>query len=415
MDIAIAGGGIGGLTLALALHQRGLACRVYESAPEVRELGVGITLLPHAMRVLTALGLGESLASQGIENRESCFFNRFGQLIYSEPRGRIAGYPVPEVGIHRGRVHLTLWRAAVERLGAERLVSDHHCVGLEQSGGRVTLRFRSTQTGAAREPITADVVVACDGVNSAVRRQFYPDDPLCFGGINTWRGVTRAKPFLTGRSYVRVGSIQRGNLVIYPIADDVDGDGRQLINWTSQVAQPGYERNDWNKPGRLEDFLPIYAGWTFDWLDIPDLLRRSDVIFEYPMVDRDPIDRWTFGRVTLLGDAAHPMYPRGSNGAAQAILDARALADRLAAGGDPAAALAAYEAARSGPTARVVRTNREQPPDYLIRRVEELVGDAPFDDLDRYISRAELRGFSEEYKRVTGFTRDDVTEPERPA
>ncbi len=415
MDIAIVGGGIGGLTLALALHQRGLACRVYESAPEVRELGVGITLLPHAMRELTALGLGESLASQGIENRESCFFNRFGQLIYSEPRGRIAGYPVPEVGIHRGRVHLTLWRAAVERLGAERLVSDHHCVGLEQSGGRVTLRFRSTQTGAAREPITADVVVACDGVNSAVRRQFYPDDPLCFGGINTWRGVTRAKPFLTGRSYVRVGSIQRGNLVIYPIADDVDGDGRQLINWTSQVAQPGYERNDWNKPGRLEDFLPIYAGWTFDWLDIPDLLRRSDVIFEYPMVDRDPIDRWSFGGVTLLGDAAHPMYPRGSNGAAQAILDARALADRLAAGGDPAAALAAYEAARSGPTARVVRTNREQPPDYLIRRVEELVGDAPFDDLDRYISRAELRGFSEEYKRVTGFTRDDVTEPERPA
>jgi 5-methylphenazine-1-carboxylate 1-monooxygenase len=415
MDIAIVGGGIGGLTLALALHQRGLACRVYESAPEVRELGVGITLLPHAMRELTALGLGESLASQGIENRESCFFNRFGQLIYSEPRGRIAGYPVPEVGIHRGRVHLTLWRAAVERLGAERLVSDHHCVGLEQSGGRVTLRFRSTRTGAAREPIIADVAVACDGVNSAVRRQFYPDDPLCFGGINTWRGVTRAKPFLTGRSYVRVGSIQRGNLVIYPIADDVDGDGRQLINWTSQVAQPGYERNDWNKPGRLEDFLPIYAGWTFDWLDIPDLLRRSDVIFEYPMVDRDPIDRWTFGRVTLLGDAAHPMYPRGSNGAAQAILDARALADRLAAGGDPAAALAAYEAARSGPTARVVRTNREQPPDYLIRRVEELVGDAPFDDLDRYISRAELRGFSEEYKRVTGFTRDDVTEPERPA
>ncbi|HEX7788240.1 MAG TPA: FAD-dependent monooxygenase, partial [Methylomirabilota bacterium] len=290
----------------------------------------------------------------------------------------------------------------------ERLVGDHHCLGLEQSGERVTLHFRSTATGAPRAPVTADLVVACDGVNSAVRRQLYPDEQLCFGGINTWRGVTRARPFLTGRSYVRVGSIERGNLVIYPIADDVDGDGRQLINWTSQVAQPGYERNDWNKPGRLEDFLPIYAGWTFDWLDIPDLLRRSDVIFEYPMVDREPIDRWTFGRVTLLGDAAHPMYPRGSNGAAQAILDARALADRLAAGGDPAAALSAYEAARSGPTARVVRTNREQPPDYLIRRVEELVGDAPFDDLDRYISRAELQGYSEQYKRVTGFARDDV-------
>src|SRR5215467_12895846 len=288
MDIAIVGGGIGGLTLALALHQRGLSCRVYESAPEVRELGVGITLLPHAMRELTALGLGDALASQGIENRESCFFNRFGQLIYSEPRGRTAGYPVPEVGIHRARVHLTLWRAAVERLGADRVLTDHQCVGVDQSDQRVTLRLRATSTGGPREPVAADVAIACDGVNSTVRRQFYPRDALSFGGINTWRGVTHARPFLTGRSYVRVGSIQRGNLVIYPIADDVDGEGRQLINWTAQVSQPGYERNDWNKPGRLEDFLPIYADWNFDWLDIPELLRRSEVIFEYPMVDKDP-------------------------------------------------------------------------------------------------------------------------------
>jgi 2-polyprenyl-6-methoxyphenol hydroxylase-like FAD-dependent oxidoreductase len=408
MDIAIVGGGIGGLTLALALHQRGLSCHVYEGAPEVKELGVGITLLPHAMRELTALGLGEALARQGIENLESCFFNRFGQLIYAEPRGRSAGYPVPEVGIHRGRVHLTLWRAAVERLGAARVLADHQCVGLDQTEQAVTLHLRSSATGAARPSVAADVVVACDGVNSVVRRHFYPGEELCFGGINTWRGVTRARPILTGRSYVRVGSIQRGNLVIYPIVDDVDGQGRQLINWTAQVAQPGYDRNDWNKPGRLEDFLPIYAGWTFDWLDVPDLLRRSDVIFEYPMVDRDPVERWSFGRVTLLGDAAHPMYPRGSNGAAQAVLDARALADRLAAGGDPTATLRAYEAARAGPTARVVRTNREHPPDYLIRRVEELVGDAPFDDLERYITGAELRRLSDEYKRVAGFALEDV-------
>ena len=404
----LVGGGIGGLALALALHQRGLSCRVYEAAPEVKELGVGITLLPHAMRELTALGVGETLARQGIENRESCFFNRFGQLIYAEPRGRTAGYPVPEVGIHRGRVHLTLWRAAAERLGAERLLSDHHCVGLVQGERDVTLDFRSTATGAPRGAVTAEIVIACDGVNSVVRRHFYPADELRFVGINTWRGVTRAKPFLTGRSYVRVGSIQRGNMVIYPIVDDVDGQGRQLINWTAQVAQPGYDRNDWNKPGRLEDFLPIYAQWGFDWLDVPDLIRRSDVIFEYPMVDKDPIDRWTFGRVSLLGDAAHPMYPRGSNGAAQAILDARALADCLAAAGDPPAALRAYEAARSGPTARVVRTNREHPPDYLIRRVEELVGDAPFDDLDRYITQPELRRLSDDYNRVTGFALEDV-------
>src|SRR5215470_11023071 len=259
MDIAIVGGGIGGLTLALALHQRGLSCRVYESAPEVRELGVGITLLPHAMRELTALGLGDALASQGIENRESCFFNRFGQLIYSEPRGRTAGYPVPEVGIHRGRAHLVLWRAAVERLGAAFVLTDHQCVGLDQSDREVTLHFRSTATGASRSSVRADVVIACDGVNSAVRRQFYPGEQLCFAGINTWRGVTRMKPYLTGRSYVRVGSIQNGNLVIYPIVDDVDSQGQQLINWTVQVAQPGYDKNDWNKPGRLEDFLPIFA------------------------------------------------------------------------------------------------------------------------------------------------------------
>src|SRR5262245_18437682 len=408
MDIAIVGGGIAGLTLALALLQRGLSCRVYESVSEVRELGVGITLLPHAMRELAALGLGEVLAARGIENRESCFFNRFGQLIYREPRGRFAGYPFPEVGLHRGRLHRTLWDAAVTRLGGQRLHTDHQCAGLEQSDRRVTLHFRSSATGAPRPSVTADLAIACDGVNSTVRRQFYPADALRFVGINTWRGVTRARPFLTGRSYVRAGSMRSGNIVIYPIVDDVDGAGRQLINWPAQVLQPGYDRNDWIQAGRPEDFLHIYASWTFDWLDVPELIRRSDVIFEYPMVDKDPVARWTFGRVTLLGDAAHPMYPRGSNGAAQAILDARALADRLAEGGDPLAALAAYEAARAGPTAEVVRANRTIAPDYLIERVEELVGDRPFEDLGRHITQAELQRLSNDYKRIAGFALADV-------
>jgi 2-polyprenyl-6-methoxyphenol hydroxylase-like FAD-dependent oxidoreductase len=408
MDIAIVGGGIGGLTLALALHQRGLACRVYESAAEVKELGVGITLLPHAMREMTALGLGDVLTQQGIENRESCFFNRFGQLIYSEPRGRFAGYPFPEVGLHRGRLHLSLWNAAVARLGAPCLLTDHQCIGLDQTDQRVTLHFRSGVTGTARAPVEADIAIACDGVNSVVRRQFYPGEELRFAGINTWRGVTRAKPFLTGQSYVRVGSIHRGNIVIYPIVDDMAGEGNQLINWTTQIAQPGYDKNEWNEPGRLEDFIDIYASWKFDWLDVPDLIRRSDVIFEYPMVDRDPVDRWTFGRVTLVGDAAHPMYPRGSNGAAQAIVDARVLADRLAGGGDPLAALRAYEALRSEPTAEVVRANRKHPPDYIIERVEQLVGDKPFDDLGRFITRAELGRLSADYKRIAGFALEDV-------
>ena len=272
----------------------------------------------------------------------------------------------------------------------------------------MTLHFRSTATGATRAAVTADMVIACDGVNSAVRRQFYPGEELCFGGINTWRGVTRAKPFLTGRSYVRIGSIQSGNLVIYPIVDDVDGQGQQLINWTAQVAQPGYERNDWNKPGRLEDFLPIFAGWTFDWLDVPDLLRRSDVIFEYPMVDREPVDRWTFGRVTLLGDAAHPMYPRGSNGAGQAILDARTLTGCLVRNRETETALKEYEQTRLKATNDLVLLNRTEPPDTMLREVHRRTGDKPFARIEDVIAKEELAALSENYKRVAGFERDSL-------
>lgn len=407
--IAIIGGGICGLSLALNLHRRGIACRVYERAPEVKELGVGITLLPHAMREFTALGLGEALLGTGIENVESCFFNRFGQLIYKEPRGKFAGYSYPEVGIHRGRLHMILYRAALERLGADAIRTDHECTGVEQDETGVTVRFREPSSGRALDPVRADIAVACDGINSVVRKQFYPDDKVAFTGINTWRGVTRRKPILTGRSYMRVGSILTGKIVIYPIIDDVDGNGNQLINWMAEIKQETFEQNDWNKPGKLEDILPLYASWRFDWLDVPELIRTADQILEYPMVDKDPIERWTFGRVTLAGDAAHPMYPRGSNGAAQGAIDARTLADQLQAHDDPRAALKAYEAARSAPAAKVVRTNREHPPDFINIKVEELVGDKPFDNLDDYITQDELRALSENYKRIAGFSLADVS------
>lgn len=402
MDIAIIGGGIAGLTLALNLHKRGLSCRVYEGAPEFKELGVGITLLPHAMREFAALGLDKELLALGIENEESRFYNRFGQLLYAEKRGRFAGYPIPEVGIHRAKLHMTLYRAAQERLGAGHIFLGHQCIGISEAEGKVTIGFRD------RPHAVADIAIACDGVNSAVRRQFYPDEKLVFTGINTWRGVTTAKPFLGGRTYVRAGSINTGKIVIYPIVDDVDGEGNQLINWTTEIKTDTTEQNDWNKPGKLDDFYAIYRNWNFDWLDVAKLIRDSDVIFEYPMVDKDPIARWTFGRVTFMGDAAHPMYPRGSNGAAQAVIDARTLADILAKGGDAAAALKEYEAARVEPTARVVRTNRQHPPDFIIIRVEELVGDRPFDNLDNYITQAELRELSDRYKRVAGFATEDV-------
>jgi 5-methylphenazine-1-carboxylate 1-monooxygenase len=407
MQIAIVGGGICGLSLALNLRARGIACRVYEAAPEVKELGVGITLLPHAMRELSALGLGDELLRTGIENAESCFFNRFGQLIYKEPRGKAAGYQHPEVGIHRARLHMALYRAVQKRAGKDCVVTNHLCTGVEQDERGVRLLFKETTSGEALPPIPADIVIACDGVNSALRRELVGDS-VVFTGINTWRGVTVHKPILTGRSYLRIGSILTGKIVIYPIVDNVDAEGNQLINWTTEIKRDTPEMNDWNKPGDLADFLPVYESWRFPWLDVAELIAKSETIFEYPMVDKDPLPRWTFGRVTLAGDAAHPMYPRGSNGAAQSVIDARTLADCLAKGGDPRDALNAYEAARREATAKVVRTNREHPPDFINIRVEELTGDKPFDNLDDFITQDELRALSDNYKRIAGFAVSDM-------
>jgi 2-polyprenyl-6-methoxyphenol hydroxylase-like FAD-dependent oxidoreductase len=402
-DILIVGAGICGLTLALNLHQRGVPCRVFERAPEMKELGVGITLLPHGMREFTGLGLQEKLLAAGIENSESRFYNRFGQLIYREPRGKSAGYEFPEVGIHRGRLQMILYETACARLGADRIELNRTCIAVEQHENNVRALVQETTTGRTLPAAEGSLVIACDGVNSTIRKQFYPDDTVAFTGINTWRGVTRRKPILDGRTYLRIGSILTGKIVIYPIVDDVDGAGNQIINWTTEIKGDAPRKNDWNKPGELADFYPIYAGWTFDWLDVAQLIRESEIILEYPMVDKDPIDRWTFGRVTFAGDAAHPMYPRGSNGSAQAAIDARALADCLQQASDSRDALRAYEAERLPATARVVRTNREFPPDFINIKVEELVGDKPFDNLDDYITQDELRALSDEYKKTAGF------------
>jgi len=303
---------------------------------------------------------------------------------------------------------MALYKTACARLGTGRVLTDRHCVGLTQEGERVTLAFKATSSGAALPPVTADIVIGCDGINSAVRRHFYPQEQVAFAGINTWRGVTRRKPILDGRTYMRIGSIRTGKLVVYQIIDKADEEGNQLINWMAEIESPAMSKNDWNKPGRLADFLPIYQDWRFDWLDVPELMRSADMVLEYPMVDKDPIPRWTFGRVTLAGDAAHPMYPRGSNGAAQALIDARTLADLIAAEPSLESALAAYETARLEPASRVVRTNRENPPDFINIHVEDLTGDRPFDNLDDYVTQAELRALSDRYKRIAGFALEDV-------
>ena len=404
MDVVIIGGGIGGLTLALMLNEAGIRASVYESAPEIRPLGVGINILPHASKELCALGLEEALAAVGILTKESVFFNRFGQLIFTEPLGRHGGYPWPQFSIHRGDLQQVLLEAVLARLGPDSVLTGRRCVGVADDGDGVLAHFVDPVSGEPQPPVRAGIVVACDGLHSAIRKQFHPDEgePL-YSGVNIWRGTTVWPPILTGASMIRAGWLTSGKMVIYPIRNGVDDEGRQLVNWAAEIQTPKHHKRDWNRPGRLEDFLHAFADWHFDWLDVPAMIESAERIFEFPMVDQEPLEWWTRGRVTLLGDAAHPMVPRGSNGAGQAILDARALTDCLTRHRDAGDALNDYEARRLPATSRVVRMNRENPPDAIIREVHDRTGDRPFERIEDVISESELEGYIERYKRVAGY------------
>lgn len=402
MNIAIVGGGIAGLSFALGLHKRGIDCDVFEAVTDIKEIGVGITLLPHAMRELAELGLQDALEAVGIENLESVFYTQHGQYVYKEARGRHAGYTLPEIGIHRGKLHRILFDAAVSRLGADKVHTGMRCSAFSQNDNGVEIEFSNAHTHTSLK-VQAQIAVACDGVNSVFRAQMHPQDALCFAGINTWRGVTVHPPILTGKSYLRIGTVEVGKMVIYPIIDNVDGKGNQLINWVAELQKPNAAMNDWNRPGDPAVCAEIFKDWTFDFLNVPELILKADKVFEYPMVDKNALPFWTQGRVTLMGDAAHPMYPRGSNGSAQALIDARTLADQLAQHTDPKEALKAYEVLRLAPTAKVVETNRNVPPDFIIMKAQELSGGKPFRHIDDLITQDELRQISDHYKTVAGF------------
>jgi 2-polyprenyl-6-methoxyphenol hydroxylase-like FAD-dependent oxidoreductase len=405
-DVIIVGAGIGGLTLGLALHAAGIPCRIFESAAEIKAVGVGINLLPHATRELAALGLEADLAEVAITTSDATFFNRFGQLIYQEPLGRAAGYEHPQFSIHRGDLQMVLMNAFLARAGRDRLTTNHHCVAVEQDETGVTATFADGPGGKGRTAIRGGVAIACDGINSAIRKQFFPGEgEPRYSGVNMWRGVTRWKPMLSGASMVRAGWLSHGKMVIYPIRP-ADTDGLQLINWVAEIETPTYRKRDWNRAGSLDDFIGAFADWHFDWLDVPAFIRAADSVLEFPMVDQDPLPRWSFGRVTLLGDAAHPMVPRGSNGAGQAILDARALTSALIENKDCVAALASYENQRLEATTRIVLTNRSNPPDAILREVFQRTNDRPFAAIDEVISRDELAALSEGYKRIAGYSKD---------
>ncbi|KYG07039.1 hypothetical protein BE21_31425 [Sorangium cellulosum] len=399
MQVIVVGAGIGGLTAALALRASGHEVTVFEAAPTLLPLGVGINLLPNAVEVLGELGLVEALLAYGVATREMLYFNRFGQRIWGEPRGRFAGHAAPQISLHRGALQGVLFDAAVERLGPDRVLCDRRFMDHEEGGGRVVARFLD-RAGVARE-VPADLLICADGIHSKARARLYPDEgPPIYGGHILWRGTSLAAPFLTGASMVIAGH-QDQKFVIYPISPP-GPDGRQRINWAADLAVArSLRREDWNRPGDPAEFLPRFEAWRFGWLDVPGLVRDAEAIYEFPLVDRDPLPRWSHGRMTLLGDAAHPMYPNGSNGASQAILDARALVRALAAHADPVEALAAYEAERLPATAAIVAANRRDGPEQCLQIAYERAPDG-FARIEDVFAPGELEDIAARYRVLTG-------------
>ncbi len=405
-EIVIAGAGIGGLTTALSLHQAGLPVRVFEAVPKIEPLGVGINVLPHAVREFEELGLLPRLRALGVACRELMYCTKRGERIWSEPRGLAAGYRWPQISIHRGALQMLLLEAARERIGADRIQLGHRVrhAATEGDGVRVSLE---SPDGDPLPDATGRLAVAADGIHSAVRQQFYPDEgPPCWNGAIMWRGVAEAPAYLDGHTMVMAGHPQR-KFVCYPISHAGTSPGRHRINFVAErrvEATTLDEREDWTRRADPGDFLPLFEDWRFDWLDVPEVIRAAEAVWVYPMVDRDPLPRWTHGRVTLLGDAAHPMYPIGSNGASQAVLDARTLTGCLLAyPDDPEAGLRRYEEARRPVTAKIVTANRGMGPELPMQLVEERAPDG-FERLEDVIRADELESIADQYKQLAGFS-----------
>ncbi len=410
MKVIIAGGGIGGLTTALMLHARGIRCEVFEQSEQIRELGVGINTLPHAIKELAALGLLQRLDAVAIRTYELFYTNRFGQEIWREPRGLDAGYDVPQFSIHRGRLQGVIHDAVRERIGGEHIHTGHRLGAFRQDESGITADFFD-RTGAHRATAFGDVLVGADGIHSAVREALYPNEgPARWNGAMLWRGATDWPRFLTGRSMIVAGGMA-AKLVVYPIAEGARDDIR-LTNWAvvakiSDGSTPPPRKEDWSRPWRLEELAPHIRRFEIRHVDAQGLIAATPEFWEYPMCDRDPLPRWSFGRVTLLGDAAHPMYPVGSNGASQAILDARALADHLLAAEHPMQALWAYEGDRLPATAQIVQMNRRGGPEGVIDAVEQRAPEG-FIDIDAVLSYEERKAIVRGYAATAGFAKEQV-------
>ena len=406
LQVIVAGGGIGGLSLALSLHQAGIAVRVYEAVRDPSPLGVGINLQPTAVRELTELGLGQVLSATGIATQRLNLCNKFGQLIHGEPRGIAAGYRWPQVSIHRGQLQVLLIRAVRDRIGIENFRSGLRFSGFEQRGDKVVVRFIDRDSGSELTD-EADILVGADGIHSAVRHQLYPaEGEPRFAQQILWRAAIEAEPFLDGQTMVIAGHFHQ-RIIVYPIGKVASG--KLLTNWICQMTVPDQAppREDWNRQVEKKKVLSAFGGWRFSWLDLPALIERSSNIYEFPLVDRDPVSAWTFGHVTLLGDAAHPMQPIGGQAGSQAILDARALTRALIETSDPAAALARYDADRRPTMNDIILRNRNLGPEAAMQLAEERAPNG-FSRVEDVISQDELDVIAKSFAAAAGLDVETV-------
>jgi 2-polyprenyl-6-methoxyphenol hydroxylase-like FAD-dependent oxidoreductase len=402
--VLIAGGGIGGLSMALTLQQIGVPCTVFESVRELKPLGVGINLQPNAVRELYDLGIGaDDLDTVGVPAKEWALVGLNGNDIYAEPRGELAGYNWPQYAVHRGEFHMLLYRKFVERAGADAVRLGAQVTGYEQDADGVTAIIRHADGTESRE--TGTILIGADGIHSNIRAQMHPDQPpIHWGGAVMWRGTTRAKPSRTGSSFLGLGT-HKHRMVIYPISHPAPDPGEAEINWIAEVTYDdpsAHENTGWFRQVQIDDFAHHFDGWTYDWLDVPALIRGASVAYENPMIDRDPIPTWQDGKVVLMGDAAHAMYPTGSNGASQAVIDARTLAAEMLEHGVTEQALASYDAALCGPVSELILRNRGAGPFGLLNMVDDRCG-GEFDNIDDVIPADERAEFMAKYKAAAGF------------
>ena len=407
-DIIIAGGGIGGLTMALTLHQIGVSCLVVEASKKMQPLGVGINIQPNAVRELYDLGFTErDLDKIGVSAREWALLGLNGKEVYTEARGIEAGYKWPQYAAHRGEFHMMLYDKVLERLGPNAVLLGTRVTGYDWSCGDVMVRLLHKNKETSVQ--TATVLIAADGIHSQVRAQMHPGQPpIHWGGAVMWRGTVRAKPMRTGSSFIGLGT-DKHRVVIYPIsAPDINGNA--LINWIAEITRENVDRwpeEGWFRPVPVKDFAHHFNQFRFDWLDFPKMLSQTDNAYENPMIDRDPVSTWVDGPVALIGDAAHAMYPTGSNGASQAIIDARVMGAKLLQHGITPAALNAYDLKLCSAVSKLVLRNREAGPFGLLKLLDDRCGGV-FEDVETVIPTKEREEFMAQYKEAAGFARKQL-------